>query len=403
MGIFDEIAAAIGGDTAIEIPSNCRQANITTKLGPSTTEKDFIEWSAEHPNKKTNPEDPGNSKDNKENYYWSGTATNNHLVSEDMEKSNRNWAEDDLKGLGSECFTYLFRRKLWPAIKQTAASQVTSPIYDPEELFYFFAFALQRLVDPKHKKLGWGSDTFDPADFVSHNPESADDRLIYEPFRLMIPDVFDGYIPEGSGNGTYAGFYGLGNTSITIEDQSSGDLTTVLSRYQFDEEENIESWYDLFNNPSFSEDPSTLDGLLGDELKSLKSIQDLFTLDMIYALKKDIEDNGEAYKLYESVYIQSTHFSLENLGPGVWHIDPNRSNPPDNLGAGMAYLYAEKFWNDFIELYLIASGDLAAIEDLERESIEQADLFSFDPDQCGIPETIKIYALLFVFQKIVSL
>ena len=115
MGIFDEIAAAIGGDTAIEIPSNCRQANITTKLGPTTTEKDFIEWSADNPQKKTDPDNPGN-KPKEDNYYTnglSGAQPDTAGAVDRREEFNREWATTDLINLGSECFTYLFRRKLW--------------------------------------------------------------------------------------------------------------------------------------------------------------------------------------------------------------------------------------------------------------------------------------------------
>jgi hypothetical protein len=394
MGIFDEIAAAIGADGSKQNICGKTDIAIESAVNLSSTNKEFIEWSAEYPKKKTDPENPGNTP-NEDNYYWTGRFSNNHLVAEDMEKFNRNWAKDRLANLKSKCFTHLFYKKLWTAIKQTAADQATKQaLHDPEDLFYFFAFALQRILDPKHKKMGFAiSDANSPdgtRDGLGNDPNDPIDRLIYEPFRLMVPDVFDGHVNEGSKNGTYAGFYGLGNTSITIEDQSSGDLTTVLSKYQFDLEETIESWYDLFDNHWYSEDPGAsppINGLLKDELKKLKAVQNIFTLDMIYALKKDIEDNEQAYENYESTYIQSTHFSLKGLGPGVWHFDANTTDTP---GAGLAYQWARQFWDDFIELYIAASGDTSAVEDLEQESIEQADLFSFDPDQCGIPETIVV-------------
>ena len=395
--IFNKIAEIIAASGPSFVSNTCNKSSseISKTIELSVTNRDFVEWSKNNANHRTDMDNVGcnpsagttagtPSCDKDDNYYFGGKAGSMGagIKYEDMEDYNRDWAEEKLMNLGANCFTDLFAKKLWGSIHTAAQKQVKQPIYDPEDLFYYFALALQRLLDPRHKKMGYAinatlSDSF-------NNPLN---RLIYEPFRLMVPDVFEAYESPGSQQGTYPGFYGTGPDEIFIAAETAKDTSgksskqnfDVLSTYQFDEQTTIDSWYHMLGEVTTSGFSAAL---LLDELRSLEAIINLFSCEDLQDLRKDIEKNKQTYEDYESNWIQQNKFSLEHLGAGVWHHDSSNSSPQggqDIAGAGLAYAWAKAFWDDFLDAAFLITGEC---EDPETAP-EKSDIFPYDPGDCG--------------------
>ena len=395
-GIFNKIAEIIAASGPSFVSTTCNKSSseISKTIELSATNREFVEWSKNNANHRTDMDNVGCSAaagttagapscDKDDNYYFGGKAGSmqNDIKYEDMEDYNRDWAEEKLMNLGANCFTNLFAKKLWGSIHAAAYRQVKQPIYDPEDLFYYFALALQRLLDPRHKKMGI------TISLVSDSFNNPLNRLIYEPFRLMVPDVFEAYESPGSQQGTYPGFYGTGPDEIFIAAETAKDTSgksskqnfDVLSTYQFDEQTTIDSWYHMLGEVTTSGFSAAL---LLDELRSLEAIINLFSCEDLQDLRKDIEKNKQTYEDYESNWIQYNKFSLEHLGAGVWHHDSSNSSPQggqDIAGAGLAYAWAKAFWDDFLDAAFLITGEC---EDPETAP-EKSDIFPYDPGECG--------------------
>jgi hypothetical protein len=376
MGVFDDIANQVIGGTSEwsffhERGEKCEtDLGTAGRIGLSTGDKDFIEWSEEHPLSKTDDYPPTGlaSVGPKKNYYWRGRATGNFADGQQMLDTNLGWKQNSLIDLGSECFSQFFRRTYWSSVQNTAIRQNASPAFGQNDLFYFFAGVFQRLIDPKYKVFNDLEN--DP---VYNAAGAGKSELIkrhkFEPFRKMVPDVFRDYVDTSKKSGTYSKVFNLGPDSVVLAYGSK--TATVQSGFQWDDPKTIESWYNIFDDRAFSDGGTgdDLDGLLSDTLIPLERIFDLFSLEMIFNLRDDIEKNEEFYSNYESQWALNK-FSIDSyMGPG----------------AGLTFDQTLNFWNVFIEKYLTGNVDQSLLEQLERKRNEQADLFIFDPDSCGIP------------------
>jgi len=396
-GIFDKVAEIIAGASPSWVSTTCSKTDSEVKetIKLSEMNRDFVNWSEHNANHKTDMDNVGcnpsagttagsPSCDKDDNYYFGGKlgSMQNDIKYEDMEDYNRDWAEEKLMNLGANCFTDLFAKKLWGSIHAAAQKQEQTGDLAAQDLFYYFAFALQRLLDPRHKKMGYAinatlSDSF-------NNPLN---RLIYEPFRLMVPDVFETYSSAGSQQGTYPGFFGAGPDEIFITAETSRDTSGasseqdfwVLNTYQFDDQATIDSWYHMLGEVTTSGFSAAL---LLDEPRSLEAIINLFSCDVLQDLRNNIEENKQAYEDYESTWLAHNEFSLESHDAGVWHHDSSNTNPQggqDIDGTGLAYAWAKAFWDDFLDAAFLITGEC---ED-PATAPEKSDIFPYDPGECG--------------------
>ena len=325
------------------------ELDFSLRLNPSSIDRDFIEWSTQHPKKKTDDYNQGS----KQNYWFEGNSLLKTVDPHGMNRTNISWMELNLITLGPERFSGFFRKAYWTAIRNAAAKQLVQPVLSQQDLFYFFASTFQRVLDPKHK-------VFNDLGGMTSGEKS---NFKFEPFRKMVPYVFKKYIDTSIKNGTYSKLFNLGPDKVTV------DGFSIHSSWQWSSSLTINSWHTLFDDPAFSGDRTDgVDGLLTDNLISLENIQKLFTLEMILNLKEDIETNTELYKEHEERAL-SQEFSIAEqvrLGPG---------------GNGLNFDQALNFWNLFIDKYLAAHPDAPLSEELEKEN----KLFIFDPDSCAIP------------------
>jgi len=393
MSVFDDIAEKVASYSAMRRPLD--RLAIKDKLTLSTAEKGFIERSRWDPigvygvRKEEISSNIGGAADYEIaefNYYNLGLATKGWSNTNFRDGVNIRWAKEKLKEIGSEDFTRLFGDKLWNAVKETSIRQNTQSLFSPEDLFYFYAGAIQRLIDPRWEKYNILAMT------NTAGPFSLVDQWRFETLRKMVPDVFEGLVEthdDDNNSGTFSGIFNLGPHSIPAPLDEGYD---IFSSGRFDDAAAKIFWYRAFgssvsvtlsssglhkgysantvsSSPGYGTTP-TEDNLLIGELWPSKDIYGLFDLEMILNLRDDIEANEDLYRDYYSTWENvAQSFSVKTfMGPG----------------AGLTFEQTLKFWQVFIEKYLEGDIDQALLEQLEREGKEQADLFIFNPDMCEI-------------------
>jgi hypothetical protein len=283
-------------------------------------------------------------------------------INPDLQANNIKLVTDSLyNSLGSPdestTISDLFLIKLSEQIGKHSLDIVNRPgLYKDEDLFYYFAGVFQRILDPQWKNL------------VPLAKGTASDEIKYYPFYKMVPDVFEDYVPTDSKYGTYPGLFGLGPEKRTI----SG--ITFDNSLQF---KNVASaWFDFFSMPA----GTGTKPILEDELISIQEIFNFFDLETVFNLKALLNDAAllQKYENYEKQWLApnidafsaAENFSLNGLM---------------SEGKGLTFAWALAFWETFVQKYLEGDVDQALLEALEKEEIERADLFIFDPDSCGIP------------------
>jgi len=126
---------------------------------------------------------------NKGNFnYYTKTSIQGVDRFDEMTGFNIAFARKNLGKIDDGAFTKLFEQKLWNSIHD-ASSRVS--YYSSEDLFYYFAGSLQRLIDPKWKTMV--NLDYDIANVTGFTSELADD-MRFESLKTMVPDVFRGYV-----------------------------------------------------------------------------------------------------------------------------------------------------------------------------------------------------------------
>jgi hypothetical protein len=304
------------------------------------------------------------------NYYTKTSVKNTDAYGE-MVGFNIAFARKHLKALDDAEFNNLFKRKIWGEIKSTAAIA-----FAPEDYFYFFAGALQVLIDPHWENLINLEEIYEDqlaagsaaaaAAMSSFNPaEVALDEKKYQRLVDLIPNLFRDYLKthdDDSMNGTYAGVFQLGPSSIErIKDQDS-----INSTQQFLLDQVKRFWYRVLGSERYSYNPPGNDKKLADSFESLETILQIFDLATILNLQDDLANNIDLYKDYEQDW-------------------KNRPGKPLGSLTDLTFEEANYFWTVFIEKYLAGDINNEVLEELEKEAVEASDIFVFDPDSCGIP------------------
>ena len=388
MSVFHEIAKRFVDD---EWPPTGFAVNQILKINLGLQEQAFIHNSAEEPGKKHSyyhmelPDLTGEGQDANEsagfwmhpymdaselNYYTepvykksnSGGITGVKINPEDeMTGFNISWARTRLEDIYDSDFNKLFMHTIWSRIQDF--SKVS---YNPEDFFYFFASALQILVDPHWEKMINLDEVYEEAlsndlygDIARHI-----DQKRYEPLMNLIPSLFRDYLEthdDNEKNGTYAGIFQLGPGSIKDPED---DSEIIPSTGQFYKTSVKKFWYRILGTKLYTH-RFNYERKLYDSFRDLKEIFALFDVATILDLEADLENNASLYEDYESDWA-------------------SKSKPFGNSST-LTYSEASLFWNIFIEKFYTGDIDQSLVEELKREKYEQGDIYKFDPDSCKLP------------------
>jgi hypothetical protein len=381
MSVFHEIAKRFVDD---DWPLTGFAVNQILKINLGTQEQAFISNSALEPNKKHPyyhmelPDLTGEGQDangpagfsasttgkSELNYYTKPVYKQggNKINPEDeMTGLNISWARTRLEDIGDSDFNKLFMHEIWKRIQDF--SKVS---YKSEDFFYFFASALQILVDPHWEKMVNLDEEYE--EIISGDPygfgAAQIDEKRYEPLVGLIPSLFRDYLEthdDNEKNGTYAGIFQLGPGAIEDPADSSDIVSSVGQFYKTSVKK---FWYRILGTKLYTYRLNS-EKKLYDSFRDLKEIFALFDVATILDLEADLENNATLYKDYESDWA-------------------SKSKPFGN-SSNMTYSEASLFWNIFIEKFYTGDIDQSLVEELKREKYEQGDIYKFEPDSCKLP------------------